>query len=84
VCAIPQTFTIDADGVLRDQHIGDASIEARLKKLVGPGTSVEGRGGSKAVASLSAWGHTGILVPILGGLFMKPVLEWTTRRVFQL
>jgi thiol-disulfide isomerase/thioredoxin len=31
---IPQTFTIDADGVLQDQHIGDASIEGKLKKLV--------------------------------------------------
>jgi thiol-disulfide isomerase/thioredoxin len=34
VQAIPHTFTIDADGVLRDEHIGDASIEGRLKKLV--------------------------------------------------
>jgi hypothetical protein len=32
--AIPQTFTIDADGVLQDQHIGDAAIEGKLKKLV--------------------------------------------------
>jgi hypothetical protein len=31
---IPQTFTIDADGVLQDQHVGDASIEGKLKKLV--------------------------------------------------
>jgi len=35
VRAIPQTFTIDADGVLQDQHIGDGSIEGKLKKLVG-------------------------------------------------
>lgn len=34
VHAIPQTFTIDADGVLQDQHIGDASIEGKLKKLI--------------------------------------------------
>jgi thiol-disulfide isomerase/thioredoxin/Tfp pilus assembly protein PilF len=34
VRAIPQTFTIDSDGVLQDQHIGDASIEGKLKKLV--------------------------------------------------
>lgn len=34
VRAIPQTFTIDADGVLQDQHVGDASIEGKLKKLV--------------------------------------------------
>lgn len=33
--AIPQTFTIDRDGVLQDQHIGDTSIEGKLKKLVG-------------------------------------------------
>jgi len=32
--AIPHTFTIDSDGVLQDEHIGDASIEGRLKKLV--------------------------------------------------
>jgi len=34
VRAIPQTFTIDADGVLQDQHIGDEAIEGKLKKLV--------------------------------------------------
>jgi TonB family protein len=34
VTAIPQTFTIGADGVLQDQHIGDASIEGELKKLL--------------------------------------------------
>jgi peroxiredoxin/outer membrane protein assembly factor BamD (BamD/ComL family) len=32
--AIPHTFTIDADGVMQDEHIGDASIEGKLKKLV--------------------------------------------------
>jgi len=34
VHAIPHTFTIDADGVLQDEHIGDASIEGKLRKLV--------------------------------------------------
>jgi thiol-disulfide isomerase/thioredoxin len=34
VKAIPQTVTIDADGVLQDEHIGDASIAGKLKKLV--------------------------------------------------
>ncbi|HYM77241.1 MAG TPA: TlpA disulfide reductase family protein [Candidatus Dormibacteraeota bacterium] len=34
VHAIPNTFTIDADGVLQDEHIGDAAIEGKLKKLV--------------------------------------------------
>jgi hypothetical protein len=34
VAAIPHTFTIDADGILQDERIGDASIEGKLKKLV--------------------------------------------------
>jgi thiol-disulfide isomerase/thioredoxin len=34
VHAIPHTFTIDADGVLQDERIGDAAIEGKLKKLV--------------------------------------------------
>jgi thiol-disulfide isomerase/thioredoxin len=34
VTAIPHTFTIDAEGVLQDEHIGDASIEGKLKKLI--------------------------------------------------
>jgi thiol-disulfide isomerase/thioredoxin len=35
VHAIPHTFTIDADGVLQDERIGDAAIEGKLKKLIG-------------------------------------------------
>ena len=34
VTAIPHTFTIDAEGVLQEEHIGDASIEGKLKKLL--------------------------------------------------
>jgi thiol-disulfide isomerase/thioredoxin len=34
VNAIPHTFTIDTDGVLQDEHIGDTAIEGKLKKLV--------------------------------------------------
>jgi thiol-disulfide isomerase/thioredoxin len=34
VQSIPHTFTIDGDGVLQDEHIGDASIEGKLKKLI--------------------------------------------------
>ena len=34
VSVIPQTFTIDADGVLEDQHVGDADIERKIRKLV--------------------------------------------------
>jgi thiol-disulfide isomerase/thioredoxin len=34
VRAIPATFSIDADGVLEDQNVGDADIEGKLKKMV--------------------------------------------------
>lgn len=34
VQAIPNTFTIDADGVLQDEHVGDAAIEGKLKKQI--------------------------------------------------
>jgi thiol-disulfide isomerase/thioredoxin len=34
VRAIPATFTIDSDGVLEDQHVGDADIEGKLTKLI--------------------------------------------------
>jgi thiol-disulfide isomerase/thioredoxin len=41
VHAIPATFTIDADGVLQDQHVGDASIEGKLKKLTARAQAVQ-------------------------------------------
>jgi thiol-disulfide isomerase/thioredoxin len=47
VQAIPHTFTIDADGVLQDEHIGDASIEGKLKKLVNRAKEVEAADKSK-------------------------------------
>jgi hypothetical protein len=34
VTAIPATFSIDAEGILEDQHIGDADIEGKLKRMV--------------------------------------------------
>jgi len=34
VTAIPHTFTIDMDGVLQEEHIGDSSIEGKRKKLL--------------------------------------------------
>jgi thiol-disulfide isomerase/thioredoxin len=34
ITAIPHTFTIDSDGVLQEEHIGDSSIEGKLKKLI--------------------------------------------------
>jgi thiol-disulfide isomerase/thioredoxin len=43
VNAIPATFTIDADGVLEDQHVGDADIEGKLKKLVASATELAKR-----------------------------------------
>jgi len=42
VTAIPATFTIDADGVLEDQHVGDADIEGRIKKLVARAVELAG------------------------------------------
>ncbi|MGA2833458.1 MAG: redoxin domain-containing protein [Terracidiphilus sp.] len=43
VMAIPATFTIDADGVLEDQHVGDADIEGKLKKLIAGAVEVANR-----------------------------------------
>jgi len=43
VTAIPATFTIDADGVLEDQHVGDANIEGKLKKLIAGATEAANR-----------------------------------------
>jgi hypothetical protein len=34
VKAIPHTFTVDAEGVLQEEHVGDSSIEGKLKKLI--------------------------------------------------
>lgn len=33
VNAIPHTFTIDSDGILQQENVGDAAIEGKLKKL---------------------------------------------------
>jgi thiol-disulfide isomerase/thioredoxin len=41
VNAIPHTFTIDSDGVLQEEHIGDASIEGKLKKLIARAREVQ-------------------------------------------
>lgn len=43
VHSIPATFTIDADGVLEDQHVGDADIEGKLKKLIARAAALEKR-----------------------------------------
>jgi thiol-disulfide isomerase/thioredoxin len=41
VKAIPATFSIDADGVLEDQHVGDENIEGKLKKMIAHAVEVE-------------------------------------------
>jgi thiol-disulfide isomerase/thioredoxin len=41
VTAIPATFSIDADGVLEDQHVGDADIEGKLKKMIARAVELE-------------------------------------------
>ena len=41
VDAIPATFSIDADGVLEDQHVGDADIEGKLKKMIARAAELE-------------------------------------------
>ncbi len=43
VNAIPATFSIDADGVLEDQHVGDADIEGKLKKMIAHAVEVQNR-----------------------------------------
>ena len=43
VNAIPATFSIDADGVLEDQHVGDADIEGKLKKMIARAAEVQNR-----------------------------------------
>jgi len=41
VHAIPHTFTIDADGVLQDEHVGDSAIEGKLKKQLARAREVQ-------------------------------------------
>ncbi len=43
VTEIPATFSIDADGVLEDQHVGDADIEGKLKKLIARAVEMNNR-----------------------------------------
>ena len=52
---IPHTFTIDADGILQDEHIGDAAIEGKLKKLIR-------RAQEKQAARTQSFGASGSMV----------------------
>jgi thiol-disulfide isomerase/thioredoxin len=56
VRAIPHTFTIDADGIQQDEHIGDAAIEGKLKKLIK-------RAQEKQAARPQSFGGGGFMVP---------------------
>lgn len=48
---IPHTFTIDPNGVLRDEHIGDGSIEGKLKKLCAQAEQMEMAKKTTAIAA---------------------------------
>lgn len=54
VTAIPATFTIDVDGVQEDQHVGDANIEGKLKKLIARAADAANRKSVSVVADKSA------------------------------
>ena len=49
--AIPHTFTIDADGVLQEEQVGDASMEGKLKKLIAQARQLHDSGGSEQASS---------------------------------
>ncbi len=60
VKAIPATFSIDADGVLEDQHVGDADIEGRLKKMISHAVEVQNNTQAPSIApSVSSSGGSG-------------------------
>jgi len=50
VTAIPATFSIDADGVLEDQHVGDSEIDGKLKKLIARAVEMANRPPQPAAA----------------------------------
>ena len=51
VDAIPATFSIDADGVLEDRHVGDAGIEGKLKKMIAHAAEVQNSKPAPAAAN---------------------------------
>jgi thiol-disulfide isomerase/thioredoxin len=56
VNAIPSTFSIDADGVLEDQHVGDADIQGKLKKLIAQAVDLNNRRAHPLAGSAPAAG----------------------------
>jgi thiol-disulfide isomerase/thioredoxin len=60
VYAIPATFSIDADGVLEDQHVGDASIEGKLKRLIAHAAELQKQAAPQSAANAGSAGSPGI------------------------
>jgi peroxiredoxin len=52
VHAIPHTFSIDSDGVLQDEHVGDGAIEGKLKKLIAQAQQLHPAGAATEEAKL--------------------------------
>ena len=50
---IPHTFSIDADGVLQDEHVGDSAMEGKLKKLIAQAQQMHPAGVVSEEAKLS-------------------------------
>jgi thiol-disulfide isomerase/thioredoxin len=47
VHAIPHTFTIDADGMLQSEAVGDSAMEGKLKKLIARAVEVQTEASTK-------------------------------------
>jgi thiol-disulfide isomerase/thioredoxin len=52
VKAIPATFSINAEGVLEDQHVGDENIEGKLKKMIAHALEAQSKQVALPTASL--------------------------------
>jgi thiol-disulfide isomerase/thioredoxin len=57
VTAIPSTFSIDADGVLEDQHVGDSHIEGKLKKMIAQAVELANRKPAPATGQSAGSGN---------------------------
>ena len=57
VTAIPSTFSIDADGVLEDQHVGDSNIEGKLKKMIAQAVGLANRKPAPAIGQPAGSGN---------------------------
>jgi thiol-disulfide isomerase/thioredoxin len=52
--AVPHTFTIDTQRVLQDEHIGDASVEGKLKKLLAQARELQAKPQPQAAETAAA------------------------------